>query len=290
MLLSLNTNPAAGSADDLNEITLEKGNMCEIFGITADRKIRANEVLMEFFSHSSEHRDGWGLAGFDDGYPAVEKEPVTARDSAYLRARLTGELSAAHMMAHIRRATCGTQEYDNTHPFVKQDASGRTWTLVHNGHIFDAPVLRRYLSTQSGSTDSERILCYIVDEVSRQPDRAAVPGGAGSDRSGRIQTIERITRELSPGNKLNFILYDGELMYVHTNEPGGLFIRNGSGSKTFSTRPLAAAGVTGWEELAPNRLHVYKNSDEIYTGSTHGFTYVRDPEKEQELYINYSFL
>ena len=140
--------------------------MCEIFGITAYRKVRANELLREFFSHSSEHRDGWGLVGFDDGYPSVEKEPVTAKDSAYLKARLAGEISAAHMAAHIRRATCGTQEYENTHPFVRRDAYGRAWTLVHNGHIFEAPVLRQYLDVQKGATDSERILCYIADEAS----------------------------------------------------------------------------------------------------------------------------
>ena len=97
--------------------------MCEIFGITSDRKVRVNELLCEFFSHSCEHRDGWGLVGFDDGFPAVEKEPLTAKDSAYLKARLAGEINAAHMAAHIRRATCGTQEYDNTHPFVRSDTS-----------------------------------------------------------------------------------------------------------------------------------------------------------------------
>ena len=253
--------------------------MCEIFGITSDKKMRVNELLREFFSHSCEHRDGWGLVGFDDGFPDVDKEPLTANSSAYLKARLAGEISAAHMAAHIRRATCGTQEYDNTHPFVKSDTSGRTWTLVHNGHIFDAPALRKYLSVQKGSTDSERILCYIAD--------AAGGISSGSETDERIQLIDSITRELAPGNKLNYILFDGELMYVHTNEPDGLYLKSDPDSRIISTKPLTAAG---WEKLPANRLHVYRDAEEIYTGEPHGFTFVYDPAKEQELYINYSLL
>ena len=76
-------------------------------------------------------------------------------------------------------------------------------------------------------------------------------------------------------------------MYVHANEPGGLYVKSDPHSKIFSTKPLTAAG---WEELPTNRLHVYKDADEIYTGEPHDFTYVQDREKEQELYINYSFL
>ena len=255
--------------------------MCEIFGITADRKVHANELLREFFSHSCEHRDGWGLAVFDAGYPEVEKEPVTAEKSAYLMARLEESIDAAHMAAHIRRATSGVQKYDNTHPFVKRDSSGRMWTLVHNGHIFEGPMLRKYLSEQRGSTDSERILCYIVDEI----DRLSAADTAGEDA--RIVLVDQLCRELSPENKLNFILFDGELMYVHTNEPGGVHVRSCSGSKVFSTKPLTA---DGWEELPINRLHVYKDAEEIYTGDPHESTYVADRAKEQELYINYSML
>ena len=114
------------------------------------------------------------------------------------------------------------------------------WTLVHNGHIFDAPALRKYLTSQKGSTDSERILCYITDEAGK----AASELTPASDD--RIALIDRITRELAPENKLNYILFDGELMYVHANEPGGLYVKSDPHSKIFSTKPLTA---TGWEAL-----------------------------------------
>lgn len=36
--------------------------MCELFGFTAPRPVRANEWLSEFYSHSAENPDGLSLA------------------------------------------------------------------------------------------------------------------------------------------------------------------------------------------------------------------------------------
>ena len=142
--------------------------MCELFGITANRKIRINSLLKKFFEHSVEHRNGWGLAFLDDYSVSVEKEPVRAIDSLYLKSRLTGKIDTSRFMAHIRRATVGDVCFDNTHPFIKRDEAGRTWVLVHNGTIFESPYLDQYHHRQNGSTDSERILLYIVDQMNRQ--------------------------------------------------------------------------------------------------------------------------
>ena len=50
--------------------------MCELFGISAKDKIRANEMLKTFFSHSQEHKNGWGLALLDDDSSSIDKEPI----------------------------------------------------------------------------------------------------------------------------------------------------------------------------------------------------------------------
>ena len=39
--------------------------MCELFGITANRRVKINDFLKRFFEHSKEHRNGWGLAFLD---------------------------------------------------------------------------------------------------------------------------------------------------------------------------------------------------------------------------------
>ena len=78
--------------------------MCELFGFTAPRPVRANEWLREFYSHGAEHPDGWGLATFHDGIPSIEKEPVQASRSPYLMARLTEPIEAAALLDAIQDA------------------------------------------------------------------------------------------------------------------------------------------------------------------------------------------
>ena len=257
--------------------------MCEIFGITAEKEIQADGLLKEFFSHSEEHQNGWGIALFDGFSVSVEREPVKASDSIYLKNRLTGGFLVNKMVAHIRRATTGYAEYNNTHPFVERDESGRNWTLVHNGHIFDAPVLHKYMGVQKGTTDSERILLYMVDQVNRKfMDELSY-----FDVNERFRTIEDAVKTLSGGNKLNFLLYDGEYMYVHNNEDNSLYIKNGEKSAIFSTKPLDDGN---WEPLPKNRLFVYHNGEIVYEGEEHSNTYISDPEKEKSIYLQFAGL
>ena len=95
--------------------------MCELFGVTANRKIKINDLLSRFFEHSVEHRNGWGLAFLDHNSVSIEKEPIRASDSLYLKNRLTGRIETSRCMAHIRKATMGDVSFSNTHPFSKRD-------------------------------------------------------------------------------------------------------------------------------------------------------------------------
>ena len=257
--------------------------MCELFGVTANRRVKINDLLRKFFEHSVEHRNGWGLAFLDDNSVSIEKEPVRASDSLYLRNRLTGRIETARFMAHIRRATVGEVSFNNTHPFSKKDESGRTWVLVHNGTIFDSPIISAYQYEQEGSTDSERILLYIVDQMNKH----YISELNGFDANERIQLIEKIIKRLAPGNKLNIMLYDGDYFYVHKNEEGTLYMSERKGSVIFSTHPLQESG---WTEVPQNRLLVYKDGILVHTGERHEFTYVHTEEQTKLLYLEYAAL
>lgn len=252
--------------------------MCELFGISANRKININDQLKVFFNHSVEHQNGWGLAFLDDDSVSIEKEPQRAKDSLYLKNRLTGKIRTGRCMAHIRKATVGDVNFDNTHPFSKRDEAGRNWVLVHNGTIFDCPVLSKYQYSQDGSTDSERILLYIVDRVNRKYEQEM----NSFDVNERIRLIEEIVRKITPGNKVNFMLYDGDYFYVHKNEEGTLHKKEISGGVIFSTHPL---DDEGWEEAPSNRLLVYKDGVLIHSGVRHDNSYVED-----DLNMKYQFL
>ncbi len=104
--------------------------MCELFGICSSKPFEANELLESFYNHSVEHKDGWGLAVFRRGAVSMEKEPVKAIDSLYLRQRLSCRVEGSNLLAHIRLATIGQINYSNCHPFIWDDESGRTWTLM----------------------------------------------------------------------------------------------------------------------------------------------------------------
>ena len=257
--------------------------MCELFGITANRKIRINSLLKKFFEHSVEHRNGWGLAFLDDYSVSVEKEPVRAIDSLYLKSRLTGKIDTSRFMAHIRRATVGDVCFDNTHPFIKRDEAGRTWVLVHNGTIFESQYLDQYHHRQNGSTDSERILLYIVDQMNRHYESEL----NSFDVNERIKLIEKIIERLAPGNKLNIMLYDGDYFYVHKNEAGTLFKSEKPGSVIFSTHPLSEEG---WDEVPQNTLFVYKDGELIHSGKQHDHSYIYDDEKMKLVFLSYSGL
>ena len=256
--------------------------MCELFGITADKKINVNSYLHQFFRHSKVQPDGWGLALLDDGI-SIEKEPVKASESKYLGNRLQGKIQSARMMAHIRRATMGEVNFNNTHPFTALDESGRRWVFVHNGTIFDAPGLSKYQYSQQGSTDSERILLYIVDQI----NRGFMQDPCGFDVNERLALIDEIVLRIVPGNKLNFLLYDGDYFYVHKNEQGTLYTLEKPGIVIFATRPLDGEN---WKELPMNWLLVYKHGRLVYTGTKHDYEYVYDEEQMRHLFLDYAGL
>ena len=254
--------------------------MCELFGVSADRKIRVNEYLDAFYKHSVEHHNGWGLALLDDGLVSVEKEPVRAVDSKYLKNRLTGKIETSRCMAHIRKATVGDVSFGNTHPFVLSDFSGKKWVFVHNGTIFESAVLSPYLYVQEGSTDSERVLYYIVEWINRLIL-------TGFDDARKINFINEIVLKLTPGNKLNFLLYDGDYMYVHKNEPGTMYRLSRPGAVVFSTHPLDGSD---WEEVPQNQLIVYRDGQLVYEAMPHCNTYIHDEEKMRYQYLDHAML
>ncbi|MBR3645835.1 MAG: class II glutamine amidotransferase [Lachnospiraceae bacterium] len=258
--------------------------MCELFGITANRKVNINRLLDVFFSHAEAHPNGWGLAFFDEGNVLVEKEPLQASKSYYLKCRLKENIETARFVAHIRRATIGDDSYSNSHPFVATDNSGRIWTLIHNGTIFEAPDLSVYRHYQKGSTDSERILLYLIEQVNRQ---LTVNHNVDNDEQ-RFILVENILKQLSYENKLNLIIFDGEYMYVHKNAAGTLYIKELPGVAIFSTQPLE--NNDSWHEVFQNKLLVYKDGSLVYSGKPHEYSYVEDPEKIKLLFLEYSQL
>ena len=257
--------------------------MCELFGVSASKRTEVNSQLQEFFSHSVHHPNGWGMAVFHNGIASIEKEPVRADRSRYLKERLKTKIAVYDMIAHIRLATKGAIEYENCHPFVQQDNYGRRWTLAHNGTMFQCPVLDPYYYKQEGSTDSERILCYLIDRINDRQEELGRP----LEEEERFAFLEEVVASIAEGNKLNLLLYDGELMYVHTNYADSLYYQEFADGAFFATVPL---GKALWKPVPFTRLLAWKAGKKVYAGTSHGHEYI-DNEKDMEfLFLDSSSL
>ena len=258
--------------------------MCELLGMSAKRRRAANATLREFFSHAEQHPHGWGLAKLRPGEaPVIEKEAVKATKSAALRRILEAPIEESALLAHIRLATIGTVEYANCHPFAADDNSGRTWTLVHNGTMFNGAELNEYVGIQFGETDSERVLLHLVAMI----DRAQVGKGRGLDESERFDVLSAAVAELSKGNKLNLLIYDGEIMYAHTNFRNTLHFSEEDDTVTFSTRPLPNGD---WKRVPFTRLIAVKDGEFVREGPSHGNEYIYNPEDYRLVYMNFARL
>lgn len=254
--------------------------MCELFGLSAAKPIEVNDYLRTFYSHSDVHKDGWGLAIFHGGAVSIEKEPVMAMKSAYLKERLRYRIAARTIMAHIRLASVGSLAYENCHPFVQQDNCGRRWTLEHNGTIFRGEETDRFFYEQEGSTDSERILLYVIENVNAEQNRL----GRALISDERFALVDKLVCSLANGNKLNLIIYDGELMYVHTNLAGSLyFCQKASDAAVFSTQPLEREG---WQPVPFTTLLAYRQGQLTYTGTCHGHEYIPKSADLKYLYMD----
>lgn len=257
--------------------------MCEIYGISGSREKKLNTDLREFYSHANEHPNGWGLALFGQRETQIIREPKRADQSEKLREILSESISANTALAHIRLATIGNVEYENCHPFVGTDKSGRSWTLIHNGTVFEHDRLNKYVFLQKGETDSERILLYLLDRINEASAKLGRPLNAEE----RFHILDDIVSSSSPKNKLNLLIYDGELLYAHTNFRDSLYMCRDSFGATFSTRPLTD---DGWQPAPFMTLTGWREGELLFTGTKHHNEYFFNADSYKPLYMAYSGL
>ena len=258
--------------------------MCELFGISSTKKVRVNEYLKEFFSHSVEHPHGWGMAAFYEGVASIEKEPIQALKSSYLKERLRHKIEVSTMIAHIRLATVGSMDYENCHPFVRQDNYGRRWTLAHNGTMFDAPALNPYFYGQEGQTDSERLLYYFIDKINKKQKSLR----RRLTEQKRVEVFDGLIGGIAAGNKTNLLFYDGSVMYVHTNYRDSLYYATEQDAVLFATVPLS--DKQEWKAVPFMRLMAWRDGRHLYTGHKHGHEYKDNAKDMQFLFLDSSAL
>ena len=252
--------------------------MCELFAVNAGRPVVVNDYLTEFFDHSHIHRDGWGISWRRDDAAAggdpvfLHREPVPAYESDYIPRMLAHPVAARRLEAHIRFSTAGRLCEENCHPFRGEDISGRDWTLIHNGILFNEELLASYDLMEAGDTDSERAMLFLLDVL----DEAALRSFGVLDFSTTFSALSGAIGQISNLNRLNLILDDGTYTYVHTNtsEDTLHFRQLADDAIVISTQPLGGEKERAlWHPVPRNRLIAYRDGRIVRTSKPHGYVF-----------------
>jgi glutamine amidotransferase len=190
--------------------------MCRLLAIASseptDFKIVLRDAPRSLAALSREHRDGWGIAVFDDdnGWRVDKGVACAGEDERFHRLAVgsRGEL----LISHIRRKTVGETSLANTHPFAR----GR-WVFAHNGTVEDVAWLRAHaspgrLAEIGGETDSELLFAWLLTRLD-EAGVAHTPASPGTDRV--VGEAVRDARQRAGFGAFNFLLSNGQSTYAH---------------------------------------------------------------------------
>lgn len=161
---------------------------------------------------------GWGLAWYpSDGLAAmVLKDPTSIGTNALTRVLTKWErFSATVFVAHLRGAAKRRAAQD-THPFSRTWA-GRDWVLTHNGdlrHGFreSLPLADGTPFEPIGRTDSEHVLCWLLDRLREQGIRRL--------RDWPPDALIATLREVNALGTFNAVLSDGDDVVAYSDAFG----------------------------------------------------------------------
>ncbi|MEQ6289369.1 class II glutamine amidotransferase [Vogesella sp. GCM10023246] len=184
--------------------------MCQLLGMNCNTP---TDILFSFEGFhrrgglTDHHADGWGIAFFEgrgvrlflDDKPAIDS-PVASLVRQY-------SIKSKNVIAHIRKATQGEVNLTNCHPF-QRELWGQYWIFAHNGNLLDFAPPQGSHYQPVGSTDSERAFCYLLETLRqrwRQPPA----------REALFAAVETLAAELRSHGVCNFMLSNGEWLFVH---------------------------------------------------------------------------
>lgn len=157
--------------------------MCRLYGLHATHPTRpacelldAQNALIRQSQQDARglsNPHGWGVGSVADGRTACFRQVKPAAESTEYRSTAL-DTEGTLVLAHVRRATVGSPDHANTHPFRHGPA-----LLIHNGHVpaFDRvrPRLLDRLDAPrrqaiGGRTDSEHVFALLLQLRDERPD------------------------------------------------------------------------------------------------------------------------
>jgi glutamine amidotransferase len=169
---------------------------------------------------SIEHRDGWGIAHYDEGgQPRVERGLGPALGNPTFEG-LSRQLRARTVVAHLRLASVGAVEMCNVHPFIR-----KPWVFAHNGTLQNFEHHRAQLEEQvhpdlragyTSRTDSERAFFLFLTQLGCNSRPTAREAALALART--LADISKVTDQHNQRSGMNFLLTNGELLLATRRE------------------------------------------------------------------------
>jgi glutamine amidotransferase len=183
--------------------------MCQLLGMNANTPTDVMFSFAGLATRADEHKDGFGIAFFEDPGLRLFVDHHSARQSPVAELVKHYPIKSGNVIAHIRKATQGQVALQNTHPFVRE-LWGRYWVFAHNGDLKNyAPRLHGSFRPV-GSTDSELAFCWLMQELAKA--HASVPS---------IEELSRTLAELLPQpaahGTFNCLLSNGQALWAHAS-------------------------------------------------------------------------
>jgi len=181
--------------------------MCQLLGMNANTPTDLMFSFTGFARRAEEHKDGFGIAFFEDAGVRLFVDAQSAGSSPLAEMVRRYPIRSSNIIAHIRKATQGRVALENTHPF-QRELWGRYWVFAHNGDLKNfAPRLHGAFHPV-GSTDSELAFCWLMQELAKA--HAAMPSLAELS-----QTLAELMPRVAAHGNFNVVLSNGQALWAH---------------------------------------------------------------------------
>ncbi len=185
--------------------------MCQLLGMNCNVP---TDIVFSFTGFATrggrtdEHKDGWGIAFFEDAGVRlfVDHESAIASPVAELIKRYP--IKSKNVISHIRKATQGQVALENCHPFVRE-LWGRYWVFAHNGDLKNFSPALTGPFRPVGNTDSELAFCYLLQQL------RTTFGDAPPSMAALRPVLQALTAEIAAHGVFNMMLSDGSALYAH---------------------------------------------------------------------------
>jgi glutamine amidotransferase len=185
--------------------------MCQLLGMSCKQPTSIGFSFEGFRARgglTDEHKDGWGIAFFNEESVDIFVDHEPAAESKLAEQVHSADIKSKTIIAHIRKATVGEVKLTNCHPF-QRNLWDSEWVFCHNGDLknFNPQLSGQFLP--QGETDSELAFCYLLQQLAQAfPD-------ARPDANELFSVLDKLSREIAIHGTFNIILSNGEWLYTY---------------------------------------------------------------------------